>query len=395
MGRIGTGVAIAAAALALVGSPGPAGAQGTLPARAFGVPAGLLDATLLAFARAAGLRLAADAGVLSGRRSEGVDGRLPPRAALDRVLAGTGLAGRIERGTVLVATPVELPALRVDAEAPPVRLAQAGGGMELPQIDVTGRGAPPTSELGPPPPAYAGGQVARGGRVGLLGNRDYMETPFSTSSYTEEYIRNRQARTLFDVFADDPSARQISPRFSGAFDALYVRGFQIFDTDAALNGLAGVLPPRRSPIETYERVELVRGPAGLLTGTSSFGSVAGSLNYTSKFAPDAPLNRFTGTYFSQSNLGGAVDVARRFDDANQWGVRFNGVYRDGSTPLRDSFDRTGEFALIFDYRGERLRVLTSVNYLNSLIQATAGALPVSTGTILPKVPDNTRVINPP
>lgn len=34
------------------------------------------------------------------------------------------------------------------------------------------------------PPAYAGGQVARGGRLGLLGNVDMMDTPFNATNYT-------------------------------------------------------------------------------------------------------------------------------------------------------------------------------------------------------------------
>nr|WP_314483295.1 hypothetical protein [uncultured Pseudomonas sp.] len=45
----------------------------------------------------------------------------------------------------------------------------------------------------PLPPVYAGGQVATGGRVGFLGNKDFMETPFSTVSYTDTYIQDLQA----------------------------------------------------------------------------------------------------------------------------------------------------------------------------------------------------------
>lgn len=35
---------------------------------------------------------------------------------------------------------------------------------------------------------YAGGQVARGARAGVLGTQDFMETPFSATSYTSELI---------------------------------------------------------------------------------------------------------------------------------------------------------------------------------------------------------------
>lgn len=57
------------------------------------------------------------------------------------------------------------------------------------------------SAADPLPPVYAGGQVATGGRVGLLGNKDFMETPFSTVSYTDTYIQDLQARDITDVIA--------------------------------------------------------------------------------------------------------------------------------------------------------------------------------------------------
>ena len=34
------------------------------------------------------------------------------------------------------------------------------------------------------PPPYAGGQVARGGSLGLLGTRGVMDIPFSTTNFT-------------------------------------------------------------------------------------------------------------------------------------------------------------------------------------------------------------------
>lgn len=35
---------------------------------------------------------------------------------------------------------------------------------------------------------YAGGQVARGGRLGLLGNVDMMDTPFNTLNFTQAVV---------------------------------------------------------------------------------------------------------------------------------------------------------------------------------------------------------------
>ncbi|MFO1125086.1 MAG: hypothetical protein U1E25_07275 [Methylocystis sp.] len=65
--------------------------------------------------------------------------------------------------------------------------------------------SPPTGEIGNLPPAYAGGEIARGARLGMLGNRDFMDTPFNVTSYTSALIENQQARTLQQVLENDPS----------------------------------------------------------------------------------------------------------------------------------------------------------------------------------------------
>ncbi len=83
---------------------------------------------------------------------------------------------------------------------------------------------PSTGTIGTVPPAYAGGQVASGGSLGLLGNRGVMNTPFNQTSYTAELIQNQQARTIRDVLANDPSVRVIQAAGGGA-DSLFIRGF--------------------------------------------------------------------------------------------------------------------------------------------------------------------------
>src|SRR5690606_17575651 len=56
-------------------------------------------------------------------------------------------------------------------------------------------------------PALAGGQVARGGRMGLLGNLDTMDTPFNSTQYTSELIKDQQAESIADILQNDPGVR--------------------------------------------------------------------------------------------------------------------------------------------------------------------------------------------
>ena len=121
------------------------------------------------------------------------------------------------------------------------------------------------------PPAYAGGQVATGARVGLFGAMDQMDTPFAFTAYTEELARNQQARSVGDVLQNDPVVR-VSKGF-GNFQELYViRGFPVYSDDMTWNGLYGVLPRQFVAAEFLERVEVFRGATAFLNGAAPGGS---------------------------------------------------------------------------------------------------------------------------
>jgi|GEM_PF-6836346 len=61
------------------------------------------------------------------------------------------------------------------------------------------------------------------------------------------------------------------------------------------------------------------------------------------------------TYESKSIVGTHVDVGRRFGDAGEWDVRFDGVDRRGDTTLDASKTEASVAALAIDYRSVNLR----------------------------------------
>ena len=226
------------------------------------------------------------------------------------------------------------------------------GASTLPATMVEGHMATP-ADL---PPGYAGGQVAYGSRVGLLGNKDFMETPFSTISYTEQYIADRQAQNITQVIAaTDPSV--FSNGLTGTFSENYsIRGFASNISDVMMGGLFGVAPYYRISPEMYERIEVLKGPSALLNGMPPGGSVGGAVNLVPKRAGDEPLTRLTGTYMSDAQFGGHLDVGRRFGEDQQFGVRFNGVYRDGDGAINHQRQKAELTSLGLDWRGERVRL---------------------------------------
>lgn len=97
-------------------------------ARRFDIPAQPLDQALMQFAAATGLQLLYDAALADGRRSSSASGLLEPRAALDLMLADTGLTARFTTaGAVVIhasaATGVTL--APITAVAPPPRIGRA------------------------------------------------------------------------------------------------------------------------------------------------------------------------------------------------------------------------------------------------------------------------------
>ena len=107
---------------------------------------------------------------------------------------------------------------------------------------------------------YSGGQLARGGDLGLLGRVDLMNVPFSTTNYTSELIENQQAQSVADVVMNDASVRPMASR-GGFGDDFQIRGFTVGNGDLAINGLYGLAPSTRIPLESIERVEVLKGPA--------------------------------------------------------------------------------------------------------------------------------------
>ena len=115
--------------------------------------------------------------------------------------------------------------------------------VQLDPVRVQASAPPAQAEIGNLPPPYAGGQVARGGKVGLLGNRDFMDTPFSETTYTEKYMQNQQARTLTDVLAGDPDhSPRACPNGNVFDDRVMIRGILVTNPNFGFGGLYGIVP---------------------------------------------------------------------------------------------------------------------------------------------------------
>jgi iron complex outermembrane receptor protein len=241
--------------------------------------------------------------------------------------------------------------------------------------------------------ARLGGQIAVKSPTGLLGIRDRMDVPFSTTSVTDQLIRDLQAHTLAEVLANDPSVRTTNDRFNYS-DSITIRGFPLNASEATLNGLGGMVPTRRINYESIERVDLIRGPVGLLVGNTPGSGIAGSLNYVTKKATREPITRLTGGFFSDGNLGGAIDFSRKVGSGNDFGVRVNAAYRDGGTPLDGQKDRAGTASINLDYTTGRFNLSVDAGYFDQRLHGLSPAVFLAAGASLPEPPDIKSTIVP-
>lgn len=235
------------------------------------------------------------------------------------------------------------------------------------------------------PPVYAGGQVARGGQLGVLGNQDIMDVPFSMSSYTEKLIRDQQAENVGDVLLNDSSVRQASG-YANQAQAFVIRGLPLNGDDISFNGLYGILPRQIMSTDALERVEVFKGPNAFINGVTPGGSgIGGGVNLQPKRADDAPLRRFSTDISSDGRVGEHLDIGQRFGEDNRFGARVNISQREGDTGIDDESQRSKLFAVGLDYRGDALRL--SGDFVYSKQQINGGRNTVLLGKNLTHIPN--------
>ncbi|TAJ28034.1 MAG: TonB-dependent receptor, partial [Reyranella sp.] len=353
----------------------PAAAQSaTQGIRSFNIPAQPLADALVQFGYQSGLQVAADGNATAAASSTAVSGSLTPQQALARLLAGTGLTFQFTGpNTVQVQRPAVGPS----------------GATQLDPVQVQGAfPVPPQAMIDNLPPPYAGGQVATGGQLGLLGNRGVMDTPFNQTNFTAKKAQEQQAKTVRDVLLDDPSVRAYAPEGGIGRDNFFIRGFDAGSgAGISYGGLFGLVPNYSPMVEMAERIEVLKGPSAMLTGMSPLSVIGGTVNIVPKRAPDEALTQITANYISNGQFGGHIDVARRFGDEKQVGARFNGVYRAGQTSVNYNTDERGLAVLGLDFRGERVRLSTDFGFQRQYVGGLVPYLGVANGVALPWAPN--------
>ncbi|WP_439854921.1 TonB-dependent siderophore receptor [Pseudomonas yamanorum] len=220
-------------------------------AQAYDIPAGPLGATLNQFAQQAGVAIVFQSQNLQGLNGPGLKGTYSVDAGFDRLLQGSGY--RVIKGDQVYAL-----------EANPA----ATDAMELGPTQVS------TNQLGnvtEGTDSYTPGSIATATRLVLTPK----ETPQSVTVVTRKHMDDFGLNNVDDVMRHTPGITV------SAFDTdrtnYYARGFSInnFQYDgipSTARNVAYSAGNTLSDMAIYDRVEVLKGATGLLTGAGSLGA---------------------------------------------------------------------------------------------------------------------------
>jgi outer membrane receptor for ferric coprogen and ferric-rhodotorulic acid len=216
------------------------------------------------WARQTRIQLIVQQALVAGRTAPEVAGDLTPMQALDRLLAGTGLVGSVEGDAVVI------------KPAPP-----RGPAAMLAPVTVSANADEGTTE--------GSGSYTVGATTAATGlNLSLRDTPQSVSVITQDRIEDQAMVTVADALRSTPGV-SFQPWDRGR-NRISVRGFDItsfqYDGVPVENINIGA---ETNNTALYDRVEVVRGATGLLSGA---GDPSASINLVRKHADS---KTFTGS----------------------------------------------------------------------------------------------------
>jgi outer-membrane receptor for ferric coprogen and ferric-rhodotorulic acid len=283
-------------------------AQAAAPdATRFDIEAQPLGTALAAFTARTGITLSYGS-TLPNVNSEAVKGEMAPAEALSRLLVGSGLTYRFTGPRAVVLEPA--PTVSDGAmQLGPVRVAGDDGSQDAGDIPTprTDRAATDRSH------SYAARKATVAGKTA----QDLREIPQSVSVVTRQRLDDQNIVTLEQALRQTTGVTSI-PYGDGA--AYYqVRGYPAEIQYDGIPANSAVQYQSQFDIGMYDRVELLRGPSGLLQGA---GNPAGTINLVRKRPHDSFGWAASLMGGSWNNFHGDLDVTGPLNAAKTLRGRF-------------------------------------------------------------------------
>lgn len=244
--------------------------------------------------------------------------------------------------------------------------------------------------------ARADGFVPNTVEAGTFRGSDIMDVPSTVNVITREVLELQGAAGLYDAVRNTAGVTR-QQNGGDSWDQLVIRGIAVENrTNYRLNGSLPVMNFAQVALENKERVEVLKGATALYYG---FTSPAGVVNFVTRRAGATPVTTLGLTIDDNGSAVASADVARRFGDRNQVGVRVNAA---GGT-LGSHLDGVGNGNRAFASAAlgwqvdRRLRLKADFEYDRRRVTEQAGiTLPTAVNGVitLPRAVDPRRLVGP-
>ncbi|MFT3803659.1 MAG: TonB-dependent siderophore receptor [Burkholderiaceae bacterium] len=317
---VAVGLAVAVAAAHAQGS-----AAGTSGApTSFNLVAQPLSQALGNWALQTGVQLIVQPALVAGKTAPAVSGTLTPQQALDRLLAGSGLTAVPEGNAVVI-------------KAAPA----SAGSTSLPEVVV--RGAPELDAT-----TEGGGYAARAAT--MFGSaRSLKDIPSSVSVLTRQQMDDQNIKTITEAMQYATGVSPVSYFGNGGASSTAYFNARGFPVNVALDGLSivnGIQYQPQFDMAMYDRVEVFRGPSGLLSGQ---GDLGGSVNLVRKKPTEKFQLKSETSIGSWANYRQMIDVSGPLNKEGTLRGRVVGVAAKANSFLDGQHSREGMGYGVLEY----------------------------------------------
>ncbi|WP_437881577.1 TonB-dependent siderophore receptor [Pseudomonas sp. LRF_L74] len=277
-------------------------AQVQSEARQYDLPAASLEDALNRFAQEAGITLPFDPALVQGKQAPALHGSYSVLGGLNALLAGSGLtASRTESGNWLL------------------QPREQTGALELNTLSISGKAPGSTTEGSGSYTTYSSSSSTRL-------NLTPKETPQSLTVITRQRLDDQKLANLTDVMDATPGIIVNHVSVGAENNTYWSRGFQINNFEIDGIPTSSRLDNTTQATAMYDRVEIIRGATGLISGTGTPSATINMIRKRPTYDPQFAINAEAGTW-------------------DRYGVGF-----DASGPLNDAGSIRGR--LVVDYKDQ-------------------------------------------
>ncbi|MFT3720912.1 TonB-dependent siderophore receptor [Pseudorhodoferax sp.] len=215
--------------------------------------------------------------------------------------------------------------------------------------------------------------------VGPWQGRTLLDTPYSITVFSEEFIENLQAGSADQVYRVTPTLQQTRAQYENNQPTVNLRGFSLYGSyrDGVPQDFFGHLVT----MEDTERVEVFNGLSGFLYGS---GNVGGLVNYVSKRSTSERLNDITVTSLGHKAWYVHGDFGGKFGPDGRFGYRLNVAKQDGDTVIKGQTIDRELYSLVLDWQPRNdLYLQVSGTKMNYDILGSQAAWSATAATRLP------------